>query len=213
MKVNSVILPFLLLAACGSNVDNALPENIGTEIISETPVENTLVNKPIEPGTETGSLEKPSIRKQEHPRHMYAKGISVYEPLQVVLVGESAESWLDIKLAEPPLDLTPCNNGIILTEEASKIIAEEYQYNSWWLVASKSSIGINWQDKNAIYLYWAKQVSDTEVGLVPIKENYTLQELGNIKINTGFAQLPYQWINYLNRYTGIPTNPEQPCIK
>jgi hypothetical protein len=226
MRLNNLMLPLLLLAACsGADTDSVTDEvtvvqkpivDAPTPVVDKPVVEPpVVVEKPIDPDTETGSVEKPRTLAQAGipPPHFSRRGYAPPEQVQVKLLGQYSEKWVAINLSKPPLDLTPCNHGIILSKEATEIVSDINQYNSWWLVASKSAVAKNWRQNKNVYLYWAKQISDTEVGVVPVADEYNAEELTDVKINTGFAELTYQWISPLQMYTHIPTNPEEPCAQ
>lgn len=224
MKI-STLLPLLIsgtILGCGGSDSepNTTEQPIEPPTIAEPTVKP--ITEPLIPGTDTGSTTPELIKKDAsillaqvdsnmyHPR--YGK-IPQYEPVFISLYGENTDNTLELTTEAPPLDVTPCNNGVILY---SKVPSPDikYYYNSWWLFASSTNTNQRDQETNKkVYFYWAKEISDDELGLVPIITDLQLEKPENKKLDLGYTTLPYQWVSQLENYINVPVNPEVSCEK
>lgn len=202
------LLPVLVLLGCGGgNNSTSAPEE---PVAVAEPVSDT------GDGTDTGSTQ-PEIKIAQanpHPRYYRYSGDKApgYSPIIITTYGIGSDESIDLKLDKPPQDLTPCNSAILLGE-GMPVLSEKYQYDSWWIVASTTA-AVGWQNNKKVYLYWAKQLSDkNEVGLVPIDTDFILTDPKEIKLDLGFAKVPYQWMSRIDNFSSFPVNPEEPCEK
>ncbi len=156
----------------------------------------------------TGSLgleeaETPVILAQYQPQYQQNPGF--YDPK---VMGLNSQESVAVAVPKPPLEASPCVSASIII---APIMAQEHQYNNWWLLASltntKTFVNFNQQQ-----FYWATQISDQEVAVVPTGVAVGPEQLKNWKIDTGFAVLSYQLINVLQVLRKFPTNPDEPCV-
>ena len=161
----------------------------------------------------------------------YTQPIVKIEDLIPQMLGENSEQVVELNLPEPPEELHPCKMGMSLNIHRSPwpIMPTEYRYKGWWLLASY--IGYerspeappnyvilrqipNFNKRDMIYFYWARQLSEREVGIVPtgfitvdlIKNNIPV----NAKIETESTILPYQWIGMMSASI-LPLDEEEKC--
>lgn len=133
------------------------------------------------------------------------------------LKGMNREEVIKLDIPEPPEELHPCYLGMTLIRSGSMefpalMMPLEYRHNGWWLLASFQGLGRNTAgpqnfihivslskpgNRQVAYFYWARQLTETEIGIVPtgletellIKDEKPLE----VKIDVDYAVLPYQW--------------------
>lgn len=165
------------------------------------------------PTTDTGSTDptlKPVLVAQAfHPRH---RGIS--DPVIVSVHGEIATDAVDLLPSQlPPEDVTACNQGIILYVRLPNPGAQHY-YNSWRVLASSTNASPRQTEHvKKVYFYWAKEIAQDELGLVPIITDLVIAAPTNKKLDLGYMVLPYQWVSRLDNYSQVPVNVEETCKK
>jgi hypothetical protein len=155
----------------------------------------------------TGSLgledTEPMLLAQYTPP--FQQNPDFYQPK---FMGINSTESVVIAVPKPPQEASPCVAATIIV---APIMAQEHQYDSWWLLASltntKTFVQFNQQQ-----FYWATQISDQEVAVVPTGVAIGPDKLKNWKIDTGFAVLSYQLINVLQVLRKFPTNPDEPCV-
>jgi hypothetical protein len=106
---------------------------------------------------------------------------------------------------------------------------KEQTFNGWWLVASFSGYEIQpnsppgmaymnqanrTNSREEAYFYWARLLSENEIGVVPtgFKTKEIIKDKTSIdtQIDTGFATLPYYWLaNFWGEQ--LPRAEEEPC--
>lgn len=146
-------------------------------------------------------------------------------------MGENVEQIVELNLPEPPNELHPCKMGLNLQIQRTPypIMAAENRYQGWWLLASYIGYErdraappnfinlrqINKPNNTEIaYFYWARQLSEVEIGIVPT--GFSTADLikngspGNVKIETEFTVLPYQWLGIMRAGT-LPVDEEEKC--
>ena len=134
------------------------------------------------------------------------------KPIIVAVQGENATSSITIEIPEPPQDIVACDNAIILSE-GIPMVDSANRYGEWWLVASATGI-LGYNPDAPVHFYWARQISATEVGAVPTGVSTNLIDQNkpqNLKVNTGFAEVPYQWISRFEMFNPFPRMADEPC--
>lgn len=196
--------------------------NNTTDNTTNNTTDNTANNVADNSGTptDTGSTniadESPALLAQGyHPRY-YRGGMEmpVYSPVVVMLQGENSSTVIKLDIKEPPPEISPCYRGTMLGN-GIPIVDKEHHYKSWWLMASKTPIENPHQTK-LVYFYWATQISEHEIGIVPTDfstDKINSNNPQNAKIDIGFATLPYQWISRLEFYQGFPSIDDEECTK
>lgn len=222
------ILPILvIISACGQDIGREVtPEAVRAEI-SEQPINEPVIveNKPVMPPlaeapvptptpvpeTDTGSTSFQFA--QLAPRHPKYANQNYWTPPPVItnIYGTDTKQEQRITLDEPPKELSPCYTAALLGLKFP-LMDEKYRYNSWWLLASSTSV-YNWSETKQVYFYWARESAKDEIGISPIKHiTIPLADMPeDTKINTGFTTLPYQWISRIDHYSVLPQHPEEPC--
>lgn len=157
------------------------------------------------PGTNTGSslVADVALLAQANPHDRYMPHKQVTE-----LFGTDTEAVTEIGLTTPPHEISPCYGAVMLSNTVP-VMDSQYQYNGWWLMASLTNTK-TYQIETQPQLYWATQLSDTEVGVVPT--NVTISGT-NTKIQTDFGTFPYYYVSRLGYIAGFPVNPDEPCEK
>jgi hypothetical protein len=192
----------LILAGCGDPISDPVTgtivsaPNIQLDPISEQPLPPL---KPVDkPAAQTGSTYLPEtilLAQNNTMPHMY---------MQIPkLMGTETLQTIKADIKEPPVEISPCYNAV-LTQNIP-VVDKQYQYNGWWLLGTLNNSNANF--------YWATQISNTQVGAVPT--GYVTNTIGeppaDVKLDLGYAQLPYQWVTRLGYYSGFPVNPDEKC--
>lgn len=184
--------------------------------VSNTPSPQPQPQPQPESDTNTGSTEPVVVAqtfpREYHPRHyQYQPNV---EP-KAELKGLTSEETITLEIKNPPFEFNTCEGGMrIAVLKDIPVIEKEMQFNNWWLVASR--IGINrLTPEKPVYFYWATKVAEDEIGVVPA--NFSTDKLNvnnpaDVKIDTGFAKLPYAWIDQLHADHPYPHFPEE-CRK
>ncbi len=166
-----------------------------------------------EPAPETGStnLQQEMLLAQYGPPRRHPREY-VVKPVIVSFLGETATKTIDLSIPAPPSEMSACNSSVILGP-GIPLVDKKHRYGDWWLIATTTSL-IGFDPDTPVYFYWAKQVSAQEVGAVPTgfgtaKINPEMPD--NAKINTGFAEVPYQWISRFEMLNHFPHMQEEPC--
>lgn len=209
----------LLFASCGgggnSQVD-APPEEQVQQIADAT------TDQPVDASTDTGSTENPIEVAQYAPHPRYQPRY-MPTPVIVSLKGENSTQVVQLAINEPPEDINACLQTVVVN--TIPVAESEHQYNTWWLIASPTQIFFVPEQYESeeeprqvqepkIALYWAKQISEDEVVVIPASNEkpITLEKASNFKINTGFTTLPYMFINRLDVYGSIPKDRTDKCL-
>lgn len=167
---------------------------------------------PVVPPTtppETGAAAIPAL--DQHPR--YYRNQNMPTPVVIATLGKNSDSVLEIQIPKPPAELHGCNQAIMLGEHVP-VIQDKNLQNTWWLIASTTSLAGFSPDKS-VYFLWARKISETEVGAVATGVGTNLINIKDpvdAKIDTGSLVLPYQWISRLDNYNYFPTNPDESCV-
>jgi hypothetical protein len=136
----------------------------------------------------------------------------VYKPVIVTFRGENSSESIKIEIPPPPTEMNACNASIILGE-GIPMAEKEHRYGDWWLMATTTSL-VGFSPDTPVYFYWAKQISANEVGAVPTgfgTSDINQDKPQNVKINTGFAEVPYQWVSRFEMFNHFPHMVEEPC--
>jgi hypothetical protein len=196
MKKLFVITIPLILAACGGDISSSATETVSSSNIQLDP----FTELPLPSGTETGSTYLPNETIILAQNNNYMPNIYMQTPK---LMGTESLEVLKLEIKEPPAEISPCYNAVITHNVP--IVDKQYQYNGWWLLGTLNNTSANF--------YWATQISSAQVGAVPT--GYTTNSIGDpppdVKLDLGYAQLPYQWITRLGYYSGFPVNPDEKC--
>ena len=144
--------------------------------------------------------------------------------------GLYTEKVMELAIPDPPEELHHCNLGMKIQGSHMTVPFKEHTFNGWWLVASFSGYEIQpnsppgtaymnqanrTNSREEAYFYWARVLSENEIGVVPtgfktkeiIKNNTSIY----VRIDTGFAILPYYWLAH---FWGeqLPRAEEEPCV-
>lgn len=132
-----------------------------------------------------------------------------YNPTQVTVRGKNSVASIQVQIPQPPKELSPCYNGFVLSE-THEPLETEHKYNGWWLIASPMAY-TRPLTEDMTYFYWGTQISAKRVGAVPAEFSVSSDQLVEARVDTGYAQLPYQWASRLEIYSGLPRNPDEKC--
>jgi hypothetical protein len=161
------------------------------------------------PPPETGSANLELLAQYGPPRGYREY---VYKPVVVSFLGENTTKSVELLLPAPPEEMNSCNSSIMLGT-GFPIVEPEYRHNDYWLIATTTSL-VGFSPDTPVYFYWAKKISENEVGAVPTgvgTDVINQNKPQNIRINTGFAEVPYQWISRFEMFNHFPQMIEEPC--
>lgn len=158
-------------------------------------------------GTDTGSVNPELLAQASIPARYY-RYPPHYAPVVVSVLGKNSTDTVEFDVSTPPEDVTPCVQGVRV-HSPIPVLEEAHQYNSWWILASATDTLQT--RKNSIYFYWARQISDSELGLVPILTPIDLNSPKEVQLDLGYVKLPYQWVSRIESFGPIPVNPEVSC--
>ena len=143
--------------------------------------------------------------------------------------GVYSEKVIELSIPDPPEELHHCNLSMKIQAGQMGIPLKEHTVNGWWLVASFSGYephpnsppGMAYitqanqiHSREVAYFYWARLLSENEIGVVPTgfktKEIIKNKISIDTQIDTGLATLPYYWIA---QFWGeqLPRSEEEPC--
>jgi hypothetical protein len=195
------MLIVLTLTGCGGDVEiNTVPEQ---PTVVSSPLPNNPSFNPVTNNTNTGSsLVETDILAQYMPNPYHRNMM----PATVSLMGLDREDFLNLEVPPPPHEISPCYNAVMLSNTVP-IMDPKYQYNGWWLLASLTNTK-TLQIATQPQLYWATQLTDTEVGIVPT--DVTIPGL-NEKLKTDYGMFPYYYVNRLDYVSRFPVNPDEQC--
>jgi hypothetical protein len=158
------------------------------------------------------------------------------EDLTLSFKGMNSQEVIKLDIPEPPEELHPCQLGMTLIRNGpssvlpAAMMPPEYRYNGWWLLASFQGLGrhpnssqtfiqLNSLSKpgnrQVAYFYWARQLSEIEIGMVPtgVETDLVIKDEAaqEVKIDLDYAVLPYQWqgIAWGNL---LPITEEEKCL-
>ena len=154
-----------------------------------------------------------------------------FNPQELIPVfqGVYTEKVLELDIPDPPEELNYCNLSMKIQAAQMIVPLKEQTFNGWWLVASFSGYEIQpnsppgmaymnqanrTNSREEAYFYWARLLSENEIGIVPtgFKTKEIIKDKTSIdtQIDTGFATLPYYWLaNFWGEQ--LPRAEEEPC--
>jgi hypothetical protein len=171
-------------------------------------------------------------REQQKYQH-FISGITpkIKEPFWIGM-DENYEklAFNDIKL--PPEEATPCEGAVIFAYPVqlggsfnypkidwTDLKQKDLTYNGWVLIGSKNIQGAMPYKKDSTYLWWSKQLSDTEVVSIPVGgawlENSPFlneEKPKDVRMFFEGKYLPILWIE-TSALQMMPQDPQQACTK
>lgn len=183
------------------------PQPVQVNPITEEPIKVPVAPAPT--STPTPSAQTGSVYLEAEPILLAQASMPMI--VEQKTLGINTDNYISLEIKEPPVEISPCY-GAVITYNVPPI-SKEYQYNGWWLLATLNNLKPLTEPFYATSFYWATQISETQVGAVPT--GYVTNAITNppldVKLDLGYARLPYQWVPRAGIYSVFPVNPDEKC--